>query len=650
MKWISAGDLKNWVISQPRRCQEILPELIKRLILAHTKDRVDRCEFLSGNSVSHRGWDGILRTSMTSRFFPIGDSGWEISVEKSPSKKADEDYQKRTSDPQGLSPQDTTFVFVTPHLWSDSIAWESQCHKNKIWKDILVIEQDSLVGWIEATPTVGSWLAHEIGKTSDDVRDLESVWDEWVLETKPPMNEDLVIGGRIDEMRKIQNWLNGEPNILEVEGDDPSEVKAFLYASIKNLPENNRIQAFSRCVLVETIVDMRQLIVAFQNDSLIIVAGGECIKLASLAVINKHHVLFIVDSRVRVTGKILRLSPLKIRAVNEMLKNLGVPAARAELLIHDSGHSLIVLRRLLSPLEVVITPAWAEAKFASILLPALFAGIWDQDRNGDRQVIEQLTGKDYQQYILELTPLLLVSDSPIRVSKSVWFVKSLRDSVPLLAPHLTSFNFETFKLVLRKVLLKIDPKYQLKPEDRLFAPVFGKENPESEYLRSGLARALVVFTLYGNQSLMPTSLQAIADEIVKGIYTTSDNWELWASLNNQTPILAEASPDGFLEAVEGLILRNPDIFRELMKDDSFILGECKHSGLLWALEAIAWDPEHFPRCVSILANLAKIDPGGNWNNRPVISLKNIFQPEFPQTKAKVQERLEVLGQLIKKDP
>ena len=50
----------------------------------------------------------------------------------------------------------------------------------------------------------------------------------------------------------------------------------------------------------------------------------------------------------------------------------------------------------------------------------------------------------------------------------------------------------------------------------------------------------------------------------------------------------------------------------------------RHHQLLWALERVAWSPDHFGRVTGLLARLAEIDPGGRMRNRPFNSLVSIF--------------------------
>jgi len=187
MKWIDAGDIKIWVHSKQRHCAQTLPELVRRLIFATaTATSIEEISFPGGDSIAQGGWDGHLKTSMISPFFPSGISGWEIGAERAPGKKAASDYKKRTAKPLGLRRQDTTFVFVTPRPWPGRTKWQSEklTSRNRKWKDVRVIGADALEQWLDSAPAVALWLAKQVGKVvSGGIRDLESMWEEWSLAT-----------------------------------------------------------------------------------------------------------------------------------------------------------------------------------------------------------------------------------------------------------------------------------------------------------------------------------------------------------------------------------------------------------------------------------------------------------------------------------
>ncbi|NTW13526.1 MAG: hypothetical protein HGA31_00655 [Candidatus Moranbacteria bacterium] len=648
MKWITATDIANWANTQQRHCQDTLPELVGRLILAHTANAVEEFDFPSGNSVATGGWDGRLKTPVTSPFLPTGASGWEVGTEKSAQTKAEADYAKRAADPLGMTASDTTFVFVTPRSFPKRNAWQAAKKALGAWKDVKVIAADTLEQWIAITPAVGLWLARQIGKVvSNGIRDLEAVWEEWSVGTKPVMTPQLVIGGRTRDAEAVKKWIAERPAILEVQGDHPDEAYAFLYAAIATLPETEKAQAFARCVVVENKAEMRQLVQAFPNYPLVIAGPGECLDGAHAAIAKGHHVFISMDATVVGIRSVLRLARPQRSVVEKLLHDGGLSEADALRIARDSGRSIPVLRRHLFQSNAVSAPAWAKAESAKILLPVLIANAWDEHKDGDRQIVEALTGMGYDAFIKELTPFLSIDDAPVRKVGSVWMIKSPLDAWYLLAPHLTQGQLKLFETALLSVLTKTDPKYELEPEKRWAASIYGKGNPYSEWLQTGLVESLVLIAVHGSQSPSVASAQAFADRIVRTVFTNASTWEAWSSLKEASPLLSEASPDAFMESLEGWIAKQPSIFQDLMKDDvRGVVGECRHSGLLWSLEGIAWSTEYFARAVYVLIELANIDLGGGRSNRPANSLGEVFLPGLPQTHAQPKERLEVLKKLI----
>ena len=181
---------------------------MRRLILAHTVNAVDKFDFPSGDSVATGGWDGRLKTPVVSPFFPSSHSGWEIGTEKSAQKKAEADYTKRSADPLGMVLNETTFVFVTPRSFPKRANWQSTKQSTNTWKDVKVIAADGLEQWLDNTPAVASWFARKISKVvSNGIRDIEAVWEEWSIGTKPVMTPALVIGGRTTDVEAIQKWI-----------------------------------------------------------------------------------------------------------------------------------------------------------------------------------------------------------------------------------------------------------------------------------------------------------------------------------------------------------------------------------------------------------------------------------------------------------
>jgi len=144
---------------------------------------------------------------------------------------------------------------------------------------------------------------------------------------------------------------------------------------------------------------------------------------------------------------------------------------------------------------------------------------------------------------------LAISDAPIRKVGDVWMLKSPLDAWFLLARYLTDDDLKQFRQAISAVLTKTDPKYDLPSEDRWAASIYGKSQPYSEWLRTGLVESLVLLSVYGDRARNIISPQGFADRVVKDILSTATTWEAWASLNDVAPLLAEASPDTYIDVV-----------------------------------------------------------------------------------------------------
>src|SRR6266508_3009254 len=117
---IDRRGLLNWADSIGARSE--LPRLIRRLILETGKGVVE-LGFPAGEGVSAGSWDGSVRASDDAPYVPAGLSLWELSVEKSPGSKADEDYAKRTSTSDGSPTTDAVYVAVSLRPWLKRGDW-----------------------------------------------------------------------------------------------------------------------------------------------------------------------------------------------------------------------------------------------------------------------------------------------------------------------------------------------------------------------------------------------------------------------------------------------------------------------------------------------------------------------------------------------
>lgn len=172
-------------------------------------------------------------------------------------------------------------------------------------------------------------------------------------------------------------------------------------------------------------------------------------------------------------------------------------------------------------------------------------------------------------------------------------------------------------------------------------------------MRKGIANTLALIGSFP-KDLSSCSLhkpESVVSTCVRDILSDAD-WNIWASLSEVLPLLAEACPDAFLDAFENTINdKQGKTFKAIfVQEGSGITGWNYMSGLLWSLETLAWNPDYLIRVTVLLGQLSEIDPGGNWANRPSNSLTIIFLPWLPQTLASIEKRNLAIKTLLKECP
>lgn len=204
MDWITSTDLVHW--SDKRVSEELLPEVLRRLIYTLTERRA-MLDMPSGDSVSTGGWDGQVEVSDGTEHIPAGKSVWEFGTNKDIKGKADDEYNKRTTGPGDVTPDDTTFVFVTSRRWPfGKKRWSSEKRAEGVWKDVRVLDADDLEYMLEQTPAVALWLAEHMGKITGSFLSLEEYWNDWSSETDPPISTELVLAGREESVEDLVEW------------------------------------------------------------------------------------------------------------------------------------------------------------------------------------------------------------------------------------------------------------------------------------------------------------------------------------------------------------------------------------------------------------------------------------------------------------
>ena len=642
---VTAQDITQWTKTNRRQAQGTLPLLVRKLALASINPPL--LSFPAGDSVSLGGWDGVLSADQGNAFIPLGDSAWEFGTNAKIDKKANDDYEKRTKNPKGVDKKKTTFVFVTSRTWANRDDWVKKKNSENQWAQVKGLNADDLETWLEQCPAVHRWFARLIGKRPEGAWDIEQAWNGWSYATQLACNADLVLAGRQDQADKLANQLKAEPSAIRISGESEEEAYAFTLAVIKKYMEfSSRLLVVKEPKEWDILIDSQQpliLIPQFDNP--------HSLGLAT----QRGHWVILPASSMQLSGRKADITLRKAARDKQIsaLVAMGLKEDTAKDVVRSCRGYLNPIRRHPALVSVDYQqPDWATSEHAGPLVAALLGGAWITDNKNDCDKLAQLANIPYDEFEQCLHRWRIESDPPIRLVGNVWQIVSRQDAWSLLCRFINASILGRFGKVVKEVLQEIDPRFELPPEKRWLAKAQGKVTRYSGLLRHGLAEMLAILASFGDRDCQNVGTCSIQDQVslwVRQLLMIDVSGQRWGSLASGLPVIAEAAPEMFMEAVEtSLQDENPPVMELFVEEGD--MGGCLHAGLLWALECISWNLEYLARVVRILAKLARLDPGGHYLNRPSNTLREIFQGWLPQTKAPLDERLKIVDSLIRFEP
>ncbi len=637
MSWFVKGkEINEWSCSNTRKSQEILPLLIRKLILATV--RVNYIHIPAGDSILTGGWDGILDVEKGNAFVPDGKSFWEFGTNRSIQKKANDEYKKRT---ESLTDIKVSFVFATTKTWAKKTKFEEEKNKEKKWKEVRGINSDDLEAWLELAPAVHKWFAQIIGKRPENIIDIEQAYSQWSFQTKINLIPELVLTSREEQTKQLLSLLSSNPTKINIKSQSEQESFAFVLASLKD-----QIQYASRSLIVKSQEQWDNLIES--NNSLILIAQSFTPYNIGLAIQKGHSILEMqeINNTFNSSTDLIDLPKIRKSFKTSVLENMGLSHSKAWRVLNDTKGFLhaIVKHPLLEPHESNI-PDWSSVYSIDVLSTILFINSWDRDNSNDIKILEMLSNLSYKDFEKKLFLLKEEKDTPLRLIGNNWQVISKINLWDIIAKRIPISQIDKLKTALMDVFSEINPKFDLAPQDRWSA--FNKQLNYSKFIRESTADTVALISCFGNQQLTYSSdIKSTIDLWLKELYESDLHVKTWYSYGHQLILLAEASPESFLNALEKTLENHSETKIEELFISGGNFGGCFHCDLLWALETASWNTDYLVRVVSILAELYKFEIESNLNNQPFNSLKQIFLGWINYSSITYNEKIIILENIL----
>ena len=642
---IEAEQIEKWADKIDART--LLPVLLRKLVHSTGRD-LHQVDFPGYDNAQRHGPDGVVKSGASNSWIPKGTSYWEFGTNKNPHSKAEKDYSKSVDPAEQAN---STFVFVTPRNWPGKTKWENEKKETGDWKEVRAFDASDLEQWLEQAVSAQLWFAKQLNHPTSGYETLERVWHRWATASEPHLTPEIFASSVAAYRDKFKEWLDKpSEKPFYVAADSKEEALAFLAC----LFDNKDLYQFKDRATVFTSPETLKKLVASSENFIPIVHSYDTERELGGAHRRLHCIVFrtrnAVDTKADIT-----LDLLGYDAFNKALTTMGLTRDKIERLARESGRSPTILRRRLSKNAAIKMPEWArDDKTAKDLVPMALIGTWYTESEADREIVSCVADRKYEKIEDDIARLLGLDDSPVWSAGRYRGVTSKIDALFAIKRRVISKDLDRFFTAAEYVLSESDPALELPEEKRWAAALYGKKRNYSDALRESICDTLVILSVHGND-LFQRRLGINVEDRIEGLIRkllTPLTLEKLLSHDHDLPPFAEAAPGVFLNLIEeDLQSKDPIVFGLLKPvDRASLWASSSRTGLLRALECLAWKPQNLSHVSLILARLSQQKIDDNWMNKPGDSLQDIFRSWMPQTAAPVGDRVKVLEMLIKRFP
>ena len=641
---IKAGQINDWASKIDARHK--LPVLLRKLVHS-TGHELRRVDFPGYDNAERKGWDGAVEADAATPWIPEGESRWEFGTNQEPRRKAESDYAARLRSVFASDRSDCTFVFVTPRNWPGKNEWAEGKNKTGEWKSVKAFDASDLEQWLEESIPAQMWLAEQIAMPVSGFEMLDRCWQRWTDASEPKMTHKIFEPSISTFRETFKKWIDKpSEKPLVIAADSKDEALAFLSCLFRH--EDVTPGLGDLAVVFNSAETLRTL--ADSSASFIRIVHTEETERELAGVYRRLHCIIVrprnaVDSKPDIALELLSHETFK-----NALAAMGINDDEVERLARESGRSPTILRRRLSKIEAIRKPEWArDNKVARSLIPMTLIGAWHTASEADCEVLKTLADRPYQQIEEDVASLVQFDDSPIWSTGQYRGVASKIDALFAVNKHVVEKDLTKFFRLAEKVLSESDPALELPEDQRYAASAYGKVRKHSAALREGICETLVMLSVHGDvwfRDRLGIDVAGRVSSLIRKLLTPLS--ERLLSQSEDLPHYAEAAPDEFLSIIEEDLRQPQPVVFDLLKPAKNFLSSPMRSGLLWALECLAW--KHLVRVSLILARLSKLPINDNWGNRPIGSLSAVYLSWLPQTAASLEDRIQALQKVTKEFP
>ncbi len=437
---VTPKKLEEWNDTNKRLFEGLLPELVKKLIIAsNTSVKYNR--FPSNDDIWAPGYDGVAVCNMDSEYVKAGNSVWEFGTSSASLEKINGDYKKRTSNPLGFDKKQTSFYLVLPKIWAfKSISLTEWENTHCDWKQVKVYDAVQLCDWINKCPSVCAWLLGKIDTTCEyKFSTVLKAWDKLSKMTEPRFVTEMFTGGRKEESELFREKLEKTSDNIFVKADTRIDAIGFVLAELKD-NENYMKHA----IVVENEETLSDLMRITENQLFVLNFSFE-----GYLSNNNNRVIICLNNEATSIKNAIELSSLKKSVYEEALRKMGVQQSEISDIFAFTHCNLRALIRRKPGNIVEQQPDWAKKESVDALAPLVLLRTINKDK--DKEIVEKLSGGSFSDIEKIYHELLRIEDSPLKIVCNNYVIVNYEEAWAVLGLNPSEYHFDLLLKLIKEL-------------------------------------------------------------------------------------------------------------------------------------------------------------------------------------------------------
>lgn len=288
----------------------------------------------------------------------------------------------------------------------------------------------------------------------------------------------------------------------------------------------------------------------------------------------------------------ITLRPRTYTTIAEALQRAGMGINESYELVQETHGLYIPLMKKIYYGAYLIKPRWLNELSRDIILTALLVGQWT-DNDGDKTIIEALSGISYSEYITAIEKYSKDEDPFVYIvnteaSKS-YFLASVENTWDYIDVSVNSEIWKKFKKLFIEVINESEKLFTYSAQDKLAAQFRGEKLFWSSSIRKGMIRSLIMKAYYKNDMHCQWDLDVLVKEIFDYISTA----EQWHYISHFFVDLCEVSPKAVINKLEEEEKHKTGLYELFAKQsEDFIFGRNDYIKILWGIEEFLGQREY----------------------------------------------------------